>query len=110
MSDEAKPIRTEQDLPLLDNLAANRTILANERTYLSYMRTALTMFIAGLTFIKFFEGGLIITIGWIFIPVSAATIIVGFIRYQRMKCKIFMLEGIDIQCSTVGEKLLSFFR
>ncbi|MBD3234958.1 MAG: DUF202 domain-containing protein [candidate division Zixibacteria bacterium] len=110
MSDEERAVRTEKDLPLLDNLAANRTILANERTYLSYMRTALTMFIAGLTFIKFFEGGLVKTIGWIFLPVAAATIIVGFIRYKRMKCKILALEGIDIRCSTVGEKIMSLFR
>jgi len=40
-------------LILRDHLAADRTILANERTFLAYIRTALTLFVAGLSFIHF---------------------------------------------------------
>ncbi|HDK81416.1 MAG TPA: DUF202 domain-containing protein [Nitrospirae bacterium] len=39
-------LSAHKDLFLRDHLAAQRTMLANERTYLAYIRTALTLFIA----------------------------------------------------------------
>ncbi len=38
-----------EDLILRDELAINRTILANEATLLAYVRSALTLIIAGVT-------------------------------------------------------------
>jgi len=70
---------------LRDHLAADRTIQANERTLLSYVRTALTMFVAGITFVKFFDSAIYVMIGYGFIPVSIAIIITGIYRYNRMR-------------------------
>ena len=74
-----------EKLILRDFLAADRTQLANERTLLAYMRTALTLFIAGVSFIRFFGNIVIVYIGWIFIPVGIIAAVIGTKRYYRMK-------------------------
>ncbi len=68
---------------LRDHLAADRTILANERTLLAYVRTALTFFVAGVSFIKFFDYLALEIIGYLFIPVAIAFIIVGAVSFRR---------------------------
>ncbi len=82
----------EKDLPLGDQLAAARSILANERTYLSYQRTAITILIAGLTFIRFFEVIWIVIIGWLFLPAAVLTMILGSYRYLKMRDLIEHIE------------------
>lgn len=77
-----------ESLILRDILAVDRTIMANTRTFLSYVRTALTLFIAGVTFIHFFQPRILFLIGWIFVPVSGAVLILGAIYYIRMKRSI----------------------
>ncbi|MBD3290366.1 DUF202 domain-containing protein [candidate division KSB1 bacterium] len=69
------------DTYLRDHLAADRTVLANERTILAYIRTALTLMVAGVTFIKFLDLIVFEIIGWIFIPASIITLVVGLRRY-----------------------------
>lgn len=88
----------ERDLPLNDQLAAARSILANERTYLSYQRTAITLFVAGLSFVKFFDTTWIIFIGWIFMPVALVTIFLGTLRYIRMRDLIRNIEHDSYVC------------
>jgi len=81
------------DLPVLrDDLALHRTILANERTMLSYIRTALTLFAAGATFVKFFDHSFVVTVGWLMIPISLATLIKGLVSYSRTKREIIREE------------------
>lgn len=92
----------EKSLPIADQLAAARSILANERTFLSYQRTAITLFVAGLTFIKFFESDWITLIGWIFIPSSVITIILGTKRYIRMRD---LIRNIELE--TVNNKIFT---
>ena len=75
----------EHDMILRDHLAADRTIMSNERTFLSYIRTALSLFVVGATFIKFFENFYIAIIGWIFMPLAGLALIYGFVRYRNMK-------------------------
>ncbi len=70
---------------LRDHLAAQRTILANERTYLAYIRTALTLFAAGVAFIKFFGHIAYEITGWLLIPLGILTLIKGVISYIKMK-------------------------
>jgi len=79
-------------LILRDFLAADRTQLANERTLLAYMRTALTLFIAGVSFIRFFSNIVIVYVGWIFIPVGIFAAIIGAKRYYRMKIPLDKLR------------------
>ena len=68
---------------LADELAVRRTQLANERTWLAYIRTALTLFIAGVSFIQFFTSKILQGIGWLFIPLAVVTVLLGWLRYVR---------------------------
>jgi putative membrane protein len=68
-----------------DRDAVIRTVLANQRTFLAYIRTALTLFVAGVTFVKFFESLVVVIIGWIFIPLGVATFFVGLWRYNVLR-------------------------
>ena len=72
----------------LVSLAAERTRLANHRTFLAYQRTALTLFVAGVTFIRFFDSLIVEIIGGVFVPVGIITIVVGFVRYRRTRDRI----------------------
>ncbi|HDH04295.1 MAG TPA: DUF202 domain-containing protein [Nitrospirae bacterium] len=78
--------RNAHDNPVLrDHLAAQRTLLANERTYLAYIRTSLTLFVAGVSFIKFFGNIVYEIIGWMLIPLGILVLIKGIISYIKMK-------------------------
>jgi len=72
-------------LPILrDDMAVHRTTLANERTFLAYVRTALTLFVAGVTFVKFFDNLMVVATGWLMIPVSLVVLAQGISRYRVM--------------------------
>jgi putative membrane protein len=75
-------------MELRDYLATDRTKLANQNTFLAYIRTALTLFVAGLTFVQFFGSTIIETIGWIFVPIGIGTFVVGLIRYNRLRLSL----------------------
>jgi putative membrane protein len=78
---------------LRDFLAIDRTILANQTTFLAYLRTALTLFVAGITFIKFFENLIVEIIGWVFMPTGVATFFVGLVRYNRIRLALERVWG-----------------
>jgi putative membrane protein len=70
---------------LRDHLAAHRTELANDRTFLAYVRTALACFVVGVSFIKLFGNPVVEVLGWIFIGIAVVTFLKGFMRYKRVK-------------------------
>jgi putative membrane protein len=76
-----------------DKNALIRTTLANQRTFLSYVRTALTFFVTGVGFLKFFETLITDIIGWVFIPIGVATFIVGVWRYNELRVRMKRLGG-----------------
>ena len=103
MSDRPTPYTgLEDQLILRDHLAADRTTLANERTFLAYIRTALTLFVAGLSFVHFkdifstqvaiFSAHVVEVIGILFILLGIATFFVGLVRYRRMRALIHKLK------------------
>ncbi|MCE2400894.1 DUF202 domain-containing protein [Candidatus Poribacteria bacterium] len=92
MSEKETPYQSiKGQLILRDHLAADRTILANERTFLAYIRTALTLFVAGLSFVHFkivssplADGA----IGGLFMFIGTITFFLGLYRYNKMKTLI----------------------
>jgi putative membrane protein len=80
-------------LNLREHLAAARSILANERTFLAYQRTAVTTFAAAASFIKFFNNPILEIIGWLLMPVSGITAVLGVVRYVRMRESIHSMEA-----------------
>ena len=101
MQDKPTPYRgLEDQLILRDHLAADRTILANERTFLAYIRTALTLFVAGLSFVhlkEFFTSYIVEVIGVLFILLGIATFFVGLVRYKRMQALIRKIKTEELK-------------
>jgi putative membrane protein len=79
---------SKSELILRDQLAIDRTILANERTLLSYLRGAVAMVIAGLTFVQFIEYGILRYIGMALVPIGLFTGVFGLSRYRRINRRI----------------------
>lgn len=67
-----------------DWLALDRTVLANERTFLAYGRTALGLFLGGLTLIKLFPSDFTVATGWVFVVSAVAVFIYGARRFFKM--------------------------
>ena len=72
-------------LPLSDRLAISRTDLANERTLLAYVRTALALAAGGIGLVQIFTSPAIVALGWALIPAAALLLIVGVVRFQRAR-------------------------
>ncbi len=82
---------------LLNTLAKNRTILANERTLLAYLRTAIMLFVSGVTLIKFFGSDIYLSsFGFLLLPIALALILFGYLRYRRMCGSIEQLETREL--------------
>ena len=88
-----------ENLILRDLLAIDRTVLSNQRSFLACIRTSLSVFVAGVSFIKFIGYTWTTVIGWAFMPLSAALLLIGVSRYLHMKRRIEALiaarEGLE---------------
>lgn len=92
MSDSPYSEVSKDKLILRDQLALDRTVLANERTFLAYVRTALALFATGGFAIRFFDSVLLEAVGWIFIVLGVITVVIGHLRYRKVK-RLIELEG-----------------
>jgi len=76
------PPHPGETLILRDVLAIDRTRLANERTLLAWLRTAIMLVVSGVTLIKLFQSVFFMeAIGAVLIPVGLLTATWGFRRY-----------------------------
>lgn len=66
-------------------LALELTSLSNERTLLTYVRTALAFFAAGAALIRFFDEPAFVIAGWVFLPVGVLLGIFGAVRFHRTR-------------------------
>jgi putative membrane protein len=73
------------DTRVRDELALQRTQLANERTFLAFVRTAIALVAAGASSIHFLEGVLLDALGWVFIAAGVATMVLGVVRFRRVR-------------------------
>jgi len=83
-------------LILRDVLAIDRTRLANERTLLAWLRTAIMLLVSGVTLLKLFEGMFIMeAMGAALIPLSLLTAALGIRRYLRTRDLIEAVELVE---------------
>ncbi|MBN2799144.1 MAG: DUF202 domain-containing protein [Deltaproteobacteria bacterium] len=82
-------------LPLRDQLALDRTELANHRTWLASARAALTLFVSGASFLQFFDHLWIWGIGWGFIGISGPVLAFGLYRYRRQHRQLLELAEVE---------------
>jgi putative membrane protein len=78
----------KNELILRDELAIDRTILANERTVLSYLRGAMALIIAGVTFVHFINAGWLLYLGMSLVPFGLLIAVIGIMRYRSMHNRI----------------------
>lgn len=79
---------SSSDLTLRDELAIDRTLLANERTLLAYARSGVTLMLAGVTFVHFAHQEWFRVIGYLSVPLGIVIIGFGVLRYRHVKAKI----------------------
>ncbi len=85
-------------LTLRDYLALERTMVANTRTFLSYVRTAVGLLVAGIGMLKIGElPAFCAPLGLFMIAGSPVPLVVGTIHYfsVRVKWQRFLGEFID---------------
>ena len=85
----------KEKLILRDWLAVDRTELANERTFLAYIRTSLTAIIVGVGLIGYFETGIYANFGILLVPIGLILLFIGtyrFITKRKNLEKLFKQE------------------
>lgn len=77
-----------KDLILREKLALERTILANQSTFLAFLRTSMYFLVAGVSINNLTDVKSGKTIELIFILISVALLVFGIINFFRQKRKI----------------------
>jgi len=78
----------KKNLIIRDHLAVNRTALANERTFLAYVRTSIALAAGGFGLIKFIKDLTYNFLGWILVGLGIIVLIIGIIRFIKIKKSI----------------------
>jgi putative membrane protein len=76
-------VNPQETPPRQRRLDELRTQLANERTWLAYVRTVLALGVVGGTAVAVFENLVIQVIGVAAFAIAGATLAIGFVRYRR---------------------------
>jgi putative membrane protein len=82
-----------EELSLTDELAIDRTVLANERTLLAYIRTALGFLVLGLTFHHFLEQVAYHILGFTFMGFAAVLFTFGIVRFLQVRRSLRIARG-----------------
>jgi uncharacterized membrane protein YidH (DUF202 family) len=69
----------------IDRTAVERTLLSNERTFMSSIRTALAAFLTGFVILRFFDGTLTDIIAAFSLAFGVIFVITGIISFHRRK-------------------------
>jgi putative membrane protein len=86
------PERLGDDPVFCEQLSLDRTALSNERTFLSYIRTALAVFLTGATLIKFYNSLVLTIVGWGMLGAGLFIFGVGLLRYRRIKRRLIQIN------------------
>lgn len=73
-------VKEKANVEIKDSLSFERTTIANERTFLAYSRTALSLVIAGFSLHEFFDSKISMWLGSLIIPIG---LIIGFVGYRK---------------------------
>ncbi len=77
------PDQVNKDLILREKLALQRTVLANQSTFLSFLRTSMYFLMAGLTIQNLFSNCNYIVFEIILFVISGLVLILGIFNYFR---------------------------
>ena len=80
---------------LTDDLAIDRTFLANERTLLAYIRTGLAIVAGGFGIVEFIDRSMAPLLGGLLITVGGLFLIVGLWRFQTERRRLRRIASSD---------------
>ena len=97
------------ELILRDHLAIDRTLLANERTLMSYLRSGVALFIAGISIINFSHEAWFTAMGFLCLPCAIITVLFGIVRYRKMDkdisvVRLELMNNSKMGNSAVGQE------
>ena len=75
-----------------DHLALDRTVLANERTLLAYVRTTLGLLGGGVAVAHFIDDPWLTLLGWALALAAPAVMWIGIRRYQRVRAHLRAMD------------------
>lgn len=81
-----------KDLILREKLAVQRTHLANQTTFLAFLRTAMYFFVAGLSIDSFFSFAQTHLIMWLFFIVALGLVSYGAFNFVKNRKRIQQSE------------------
>ncbi|WP_205503458.1 YidH family protein [Rufibacter psychrotolerans] len=81
-------VKEKANAEIKDTLAIERTSFANERTFLAYLRTSLSLIIAGISLHQFFNTAVSMWIAVVLIPLGLAIGAVGYRKFTRKRALI----------------------
>lgn len=86
--------KDHEQMILRDYLAVDRTIMANEGAFMSYVRTSLTLIAAGATLMKFFSTESYMQfLGWGFMIIGAWLAFHGYVRFRKTDQILHAVKG-----------------
>lgn len=80
-----RPFSNRDKLILRDHLALERTRLANERTFMAYIRSALYLLVGGLALMQVEGHGDMAGVGWLSLALALVFLLIGVIRFHSLK-------------------------
>ncbi|MFD2513835.1 YidH family protein [Pontibacter locisalis] len=83
-------VQEKKNAEIRDQMAMQRTIFANERTLMAYLRTSITIIAGGFAAVKFSDDLYLELIGATLLPIGAILAIYSFLRYRK---KQRLIEG-----------------
>ena len=93
-----------KDLILREQLAIQRTVLANQSTFLSFLRTSMYFLMAGLTIQNIFSERKYFFFEILLFIISALVLVVGIYNYFKNKA---LIEASEIN---VGEYKMNYLK
>ena len=81
--------KNKEKIILNDYLALERTRLANERTFFSFLRTSLYLVLAGIAFLQLQGFEELKWLGYVSIVFSIVFLVTGIVTYFRLKNKLY---------------------
>jgi putative membrane protein len=83
-----------EEMILRDYLALDRTKLANERTFLAYMRTVIGLVASGTAMNEILQTAWVHVLGWICLALAPVCLFFGVFHFIRMKLKMDKLDKV----------------
>lgn len=80
-----RPFTNRDKLILRDHLALERTRLANERTFMAYIRSSLYLIIGGLALLELTHFGNLEWVGLVSLSLAAIFALIGMTRFLQLK-------------------------